>query len=85
MLPVRELISFPPLLAAHTPASAGPIALRIVQNGRANNSSQVAALRQEIINDAERQALWRTGSTNDSDANLEGSGEDPPVELAVVI
>ncbi len=56
-----------------SPHVTGAVALEIAANGRANNATEVADIRQALIDAAEPQTAWRGGAaTNDPDANPEG-------------
>jgi subtilisin family serine protease len=72
-----------------TPHVTGAVALYIASNGRANNSTGVAAIRQAIINAAQQQSLWGPSNTADRDTNHEGSvyvgSGFGPINLAPVV
>lgn len=56
-----------------SPHMAGAAALYIVANGRPRNASNVATVRQALINTAQPQTAWRRGlPTGDPDPNPEG-------------
>jgi len=54
------------------PHVAGAAALYIAANSRAFNASEVAAIRQGLIDAGEAQSAWGPVSTNDPDTNVEG-------------
>ena len=55
-----------------SPHVAGSAALEAATNGRANNATGVAAIRQALIDAAQAQSAWGPANTNDPDANPEG-------------
>jgi subtilisin family serine protease len=73
-----------------SPHATGAVALYIAANGRANNASGVAAIRQALINAAQAQTLWGPADTRDLDGYREGlayvsSGSGPPVNPPPVV
>jgi subtilisin len=72
-----------------TPHVTGAFALFIAANGRANSASEVAAMRQAMINAAEAQTAWGPADTRDPDGGREGlvnvAANSGPVNLAPVI
>ena len=55
-----------------SPHAVGCVALYIARHGRAHNASEVAAIRQALIDRAEPQAAWGPRDTRDPDRNREG-------------
>ncbi len=72
-----------------SPHVAGAAALHIAANGRATNAAGVAAIRQSLIDGAQAQSDWRTGSANDPDAYHEGlvnvASGSPPTLLSIAV
>ena len=64
-----------------SPHVAGAVGLYIAAHGRATSASQVAFIRQQIINAAQLQTSWGPATTGDPDNNHEGLvyvGDAPP-------
>jgi subtilisin family serine protease len=55
-----------------SPHAAGAVALYIAENGRAIDATDVADIRQALIDAAQPQSAWGPGDTEDPDANHEG-------------
>ena len=55
-----------------SPHAVGCVALYIARHGRAHSASEVAAIRQALIDRAEPQAAWGPIDTRDPDRNREG-------------
>ncbi len=62
-----------------SPHVAGLAALYIAKNGRGRNATEVANIRQALIDMAEPQSIWGTINTGDADANPERLGDAEPI------